>query len=178
MRIETQASPDENIMHFYPESRLNIKNSSEYSDAKSIRKSPLAENVFDLGGVKSVLITPDCISVTKDNDSSWNQLKPQVLAEIMDFLASGEPIVLEEDSLSVEELEHKISGLLDARIRPAIQKDGGDIAVRKIEDGIVYVELQGKCVGCPYAQRTLKDGVEKIIRNYIPEIRAVEKYED
>lgn len=178
MRIETQASPDENIMHFYPETKLSVKNSSEYSDAKSIRKSPLAENVFDLGGIKSVLITPDCISVIKDAESSWNLLKPQVLAEIMDFLASGEQIVLEETGISVEELERKTVGLLNARIRPAIQKDGGDIAVRKIENGIVYVELQGKCVGCPYAQRTLKDGVEKIIRTYIPEIKAVEKYDN
>lgn len=178
MRIETQTSPDENIMHFYPESKLNIKNSSEYSDAKSIRKSPLAENIFDLGGIKSVLLTPDCISVTRESNVGWNVLKPQVLAEIMDFLASGEQIVLEDESLSVEELERKVTGLLNARIRPAIQKDGGDIVVRKIEDGIVYVELQGKCVGCPYAQRTLKDGVEKTVRSYIPEIRAVEKYED
>lgn len=178
MRIETQTSPDENIMHFYPESKLNIKNSSEYSDAKSIRKSLLAENIFDLGGIKSVLLTPDCISVTRENNIGWNVLKPQVLAEIMDFLASGEQIVLEDESLSAEELERKVTGLLNARIRPAIQKDGGDIAVRKIEDGIVYVELQGKCVGCPYAQRTLKDGVEKTVCSYIPEIRAVEKYED
>lgn len=178
MRIETQTSPDENIMHFYPESKLNVKNSSEYSDAKSIRKSPLAENIFDLGGIKSVLLTPDCISVTRENNIGWNVLKPQVLAEIMDFLASGEQIVLEDESLSAEELERKVTGLLNARIRPAIRKDGGDIAVRKIEDGIVYVELQGKCVGCPYAQRTLKDGVEKTVRSYIPEIRAVEKYED
>ena len=178
MRIETQTSPAENIMHFYPESKLNIKNSSEYSDAKSIRKSPLAENIFDLGGIKSVLLTPDCISITRENNVGWNVLKPQILAEIMDFLASGEQIVLEDESLSAEELERKVTGLLNARIRPAIQKDGGDIAVRKIEDGIVYVELQGKCVGCPYAQRTLKDGVEKTVRSYIPEIRAVEKYEN
>ena len=178
MRIETQTSPDENIMHFYPESKLNIKNSSEYSDAKSIRKSPLAENIFDLGGIKSVLLTPACISITRENNVGWNVLQPQILAEIMDFLASGEQIVLEDESLSAEELERKVTGLLNARIRPAIQKDGGDIAVRKIEDGIVYVELQGKCVGCPYAQRTLKDGVEKTVRSYIPEIRAVEKYEN
>lgn len=178
MRIETQASPDENIIHFYPENKLDVKNSSEYRDAKSIRKSPLAENLFDLGGVEAVLITPDCISVTKIGDGDWNALKPQILAEIMDFLASGERIVSEEESLSAEELERKVAGLLNARIRPAIQKDGGDIAVRKIEDGIVYVELQGKCVGCPYAQRTLKDGVEKTVRSYIPEIKAVEKYED
>ncbi len=178
MRIETQMSSDNNLMHFYPEKKLDIKNSSEYSDAKSIRRSPLAENLFDLGDIKSVMITPDCISVTKNDSGSWDILKPQILAEIMDFLISGQEIVLENKTMSAEELEHKINGLLNARIRPTIQKDGGDIAVKKIENGIVYVELQGKCVGCPYAQRTLKDGVEKIIRNYIPEVKAVEKYEN
>lgn len=178
MRIETQLSTDENLMHFYPETKLNIKNSSEFSDAKSVRRSPLAECLFDLGGIKSVLITPDCISVVKEINVDWAELKPQILAEIMDFLVSGAQIVLEEDKLDIKELEHKINGLLDARIRPAIQKDGGDIEIKKIEDGIIYVQLQGKCVGCPYAQRTLKDGVERLIKTYIPEIRAVEKYEE
>ncbi len=178
MRIETQASPDENIMHFYPENGLNIKNSAKYIDIKSIRKSPLAENLFDLGGINAVLITPDSVSVTKNDDVSWGDIKPLVLAEIMDFLTSGAQIVIEDESEKEEDLIEKINGLLNARIRPAIQRDGGDIVLRKFEGGIAYVELQGKCVGCPYAQRTLKDGVEKILKTYIPEVKAVEKYEN
>ena len=178
MRIETQASPDENIMHFYPENGLNIKNSTKYIDIKSIRKSPLAESLFDLGGINAVLITPDSVSVTKSEDVSWGDIKPLVLAEIMDFLTSGAQIVIEDESEQEEDIIEKINGLLNARIRPAIQRDGGDIALRKFEGGIAYVELQGKCVGCPYAQRTLKDGVEKILKTYIPEVKAVEKYEN
>ncbi|MBQ8785493.1 MAG: NifU family protein [Alphaproteobacteria bacterium] len=178
MRIETQASPDENIMHFYPENGLNIKNSAKYIDIKSIRKSSLAENLFDLGGINAVLITPDSVSVTKNDDVSWGDIKPLVLAEIMDFLTSGAQIVIEDESEKEEDLIEKINGLLNARIRPAIQRDGGDIVLRKFEGGIAYVELQGKCVGCPYAQRTLKDGVEKILKTYIPEVKAVEKYEN
>ena len=176
MRIETQLAADNNIMHFFAESGFPVKSSVEFSDAKSLRRSPLAENIFDLGGVTSVVITPDCLSVTKEEGALWDDLKPQVLAEIMDFLSRGEAPVREGEE-TAEDVVHNIVGLLNARIRPAIRKDGGDIVFRGFENGIVYVELQGKCVGCPYSQRTLKDGVEKLLRTYIKEVIAVEKYE-
>lgn len=176
MRIETQLAADNNIMHFFAESGFPVKGSVEFSDAKSLRRSPLAENIFDLGGVTSVVITPDCLSVTKEEGALWDDLKPQVLAEIMDFLSWGEAPVREGEE-TAEDVVHNIVGLLNARIRPAIRKDGGDIVFRGFENGIVYVELQGKCVGCPYSQRTLKDGVEKLLRTYIKEVIAVEKYE-
>lgn len=176
MRIETQLAADNNIMHFFAESGFPVKGSVEFSDAKSLRRSPLAENIFDLGGVTSVVITPDCLSVTKEEGALWDDLKPQVLAEIMDFLSRGEAPVREGEE-TAEDVVHNIVGLLNARIRPAIRKDGGDIVFCGFENGIVYVELQGKCVGCPYSQRTLKDGVEKLLRTYIKEVIAVEKYE-
>lgn len=176
MRIETQLAADNNIMHFFAESGFPVKGSVEFSDTKSLRRSPLAENIFDLGGVTSVVITPDCLSVTKEEGVLWDDLKPQVLAEIMDFLSRGEAPVREGEE-TAEDVVHNIVGLLNARIRPAIRKDGGDIVFRGFENGIVYVELQGKCVGCPYSQRTLKDGVEKLLRTYIKEVIAVEKYE-
>ena len=176
MRIETQLAADNNIMHFFAESGFPVKGSVEFSDAKTLRRSPLAENIFDLGGVTSVVITPDCLSVTKEEGALWDDLKPQVLAEIMDFLSRGEAPVREGEE-TAEDVVHNIVGLLNARIRPAIRKDGGDIVFRGFENGIVYVELQGKCVGCPYSQRTLKDGVEKLLRTYIKEVIAVEKYE-
>lgn len=177
MRIETQLAADNNIMHFFAESGFPVKGSVEFSDAKSLRRSPLAENIFDLGGVTSVVITPDCLSVTKEEGILWDDLKPQVLAEIMDFLSRGE-VPVREGEETAEDVVHNIVGLLNARIRPAIRKDGGDIVFRGFENGIVYVELQGKCVGCPYSQRTLKDGVEKLLRTYIKEVIAVEKYEN
>ena len=176
MRIETQLAADNNIMHFFAESGFPVKGSVEFSDAKSLRRSPLAENIFDLGVITSVVITPDCLSVTKEEGALWDDLKPQVLAEIMDFLSRGEAPVREGEE-TAEDVVHNIVGLLNARIRPAIRKDGGDIVFRGFENGIVYVELQGKCVGCPYSQRTLKDGVEKLLRTYIKEVIAVEKYE-
>ncbi len=176
MRIETQQAADANIMHFFAESGFPVKKNVEFSDAKSLRRSPLAESIFDLGGIVSVVITPDCLSVKKEPDAPWEDIKPQVLAEIMDCLSKGEAPVTEDDEAD-DDVVRNITGLLDARIRPAIRNDGGDIVFRGFENGIVYVELQGKCVGCPYSQRTLKDGVERLLKTYIKEVVAVEKYE-
>ena len=139
-----------------------------------MRKSPLAENIFDLGGVVSIFISPDMISVTKNDDVSWDDLKPLVLAEIMDFLATGAEIVLDDVSGSDEEVVAKIKGIIDARIRPAVMQDKGDIDFVKYENGIVFVEMKGACAGCPYAAVTLKEGVEKVLKSYVPEVKAVE----
>jgi len=174
MIIETQSTPDLDILNFFPPQKLLADNQFEFVDSKSLRRSPLAENLFDLGGIKSVLITTDMISVTKEKDADWKNLKPQILAEIMDFLASGQEIIINRpESQSEDNILQSIISLLNARIRPAVHKDGGDIRFHSFKDGIVYVEMLGNCSGCPYAARTLKDGVEKILQTYIPEIKAV-----
>ena len=177
MKIEFELSPDKNIMHFYPQGGIKVKQSCECFDHKTLRRSPLAEKIFDLGDIKSVILTGDCISVTKNDVGNWQVLKPQIMAEIIDFVVSGAEAVIEKNVENTDEVLANIEALLEARIRPAIKKDGGDIALRLFEDGVVYVELKGKCVGCPYANRTLKDGIEKLLKTYIPEVRAVEKYE-
>lgn len=179
MIIETQPTPDANVLNFFPPQKLLPDNRAEFVDSKSLRKSPLAENIFDLGGVVSVFITPDMISVTKEPSADWLQLKPQILAEIMDFLTSGEDIIINKDNSRAEdEVVNAIIGLLNARIRPAVQRDGGDIKFCSFENGIVFVEMQGSCVGCPYAARTLKDGVERILQTYIPEVKSVQNIRD
>lgn len=177
MKIEFEISPDENIMHFYPQDALRVGQSCECFDHKTLRRSPLAERIFDLGGIKSVILTRDCVSVVKSEAGNWQALKPQIMAEIMDFVASGAEVVVAKNVENKDEVPANIEALLEARIRPAIKKDGGDIVLRAFEDGVVYVELKGKCVGCPYANRTLKDGVEKLLKTYIPEVKSVEKYE-
>ncbi len=177
MKIEFELSPDENIMHFYPQGGFKVKQNCECFDHKTLRRSPLAEKIFDLGDVKSVVLTKDCISVVKNETAQWQVLKPQIMAEIMDFAVSGAEAVIEKNVENKDEVLANINALLEARIRPAIKKDGGDIVLRLFEDGVAYVELKGKCVGCPYANRTLKDGVEKLLKTYIPEVRSVEKYE-
>ncbi len=174
MLIETQQTPDANVINFFAPEPLLKSGAAEFADTRSARKSPFAERLFDLGGITSVFINGSMVSVTKEDAASWEYLKPQILAEIMDHFATGEEIVTPQENADTdEEIIGNIKGLLNARIRPAVKKDGGDIAFRGYQNGIVYVEMQGSCKGCPYAMVTLKEGVEKILRDYIPAIREV-----
>lgn len=174
MIIETQLTPDANVINFFAPEPLLKSGTAEFADAKSLRKSPLAEHLFDLGGIVSVFISNDMVSVTKDGNTAWEILKPQIMAEIMDYLSTGEKVVVETAADNAEdEIIGQIKGLLNARIRPAVKKDGGDIVFRDFKEGVVYVEMQGSCKGCPYAMVTLKEGVEKILKDYIPAIKEV-----
>lgn len=178
MLIETQNTPDSDVINFFPAEKVMRSGTAEFVDAKSLRKSPLAEAIFDLGGIKSVFLTSDMVSVTKESNASWEDLKPQILAEIMDFFATGEQAVVENNNnRDEEEIIKEITSLLNARIRPAIKQDGGDIEFKAFKNSVVYVELQGNCKGCPYALVTLKEGVEKILKTYIPEVKSVENYD-
>lgn len=174
MIIETQDTPDTNVVNFFPSEKIMKSGSAEFADAKSLRKSPLAEKIFDIGGIVSVFITPDMVSVTKESSADWSELKPQILAEIMDYLSLGDTAVIPDNTTPDEaDVIQRILGLINARIRPALKQDGGDIRFVKFENGIVYVELQGNCSGCPYAAVTLKEGVEKLLTTYIPEVKGV-----
>ena len=177
MIIEIQETPDHNIINFFPPQPLLRKGTAEFVDSKSLRKSPLTEQIFDLGDIDSLFITPEMISVTKKEEASWEELKPLIMAEIMDFLSTGEEAVVPKTT-DEENVLGQITAILNARIRPAVKKDGGDIKFLKFEDGIVWVEMQGSCKGCPYAMRTLKDGVEKILKAYIPQVVEVRNIEE
>lgn len=174
MIIETQSTPDADVLNFFPPQKLLPDNHAEFMDSKSLRHSPLAENLFDIGGIKSIFMTPDMISITKEDNADWDTLKPQILAEIMDFLTSGQDVIISKNDNNEEtDVISSIISLLNARIRPAVARDGGDIKFCSFEQGIVYVEMLGHCAGCPYASQTLKEGVEKILQTYIPEVKAV-----
>ena len=147
MMIEIQETPDANVINFFPHQPLLKQGSAEFVDAKSIRKSPLAEQIFDIGGISSLFITADMISVTKNETTSWDEIKPIIMAEIMDYLSTGEDIMT--DSASDNDVTQQIQALLNARIRPAVKKDGGDIKFISFENGVVLVEMQGACKGCP-----------------------------
>ncbi len=173
MIIETQETPDKNVFNFFPPEKLLKSGQAEFIDSKSLRKSPLAEKIFDLGGIKSIFMTEAMISITKEDNASWEDLKPQILAEIMDYIATGEAAVIEADDKTDDNIVERIIGLINARIRPAVKQDGGDIVFHSFQNGIVYVELKGNCAGCPYAMVTLKEGVEKVLQTYIPEVKSV-----
>ena len=176
MIIKIEEAGDANIRNFYPEEKINVSGVSEFTDVKSLRKSPLAETIFDIGGIESVLIASDMVSVRKKQTSDWEDLSPLIMAEIIDFIVLGAQAINVEQDCSDENLMKKIMGIIDARIRPALNKDGGDIEIKNFEDGILWVELTGRCSGCPYAMRTLKEGVEKILKNYIPQIKEVKPF--
>ena len=172
MIIEIQTTPDENVINFFPPRPLLKSGQAEFTDTKSLRKSPLAEQLFDIGGISSVFITSELISITKVSTSDWNSLKPQIMAVIMDYLSTGEDVISTPADNTCDVVS-QIKGLLNARIRPAVKQDGGDITFVDFKSGIVYVEMQGACKGCPYAMVTLKEGVEKILKTYIPEVKEV-----
>lgn len=175
MNIETQTTPNPDIINFFPSQPLTRQGSAEFIDRKSLRKSPLAEQLFDIGNIVSIFITSDMISITKAPEADWAELKPLIMAEIMDFFTinASQEIPAGENS----DIIQSIQALLDARIRPAVKRDGGDIKFIDFNDGIVTVEMQGSCKGCPYAMRTLKDGVEKILKAYISEVKEVRSSE-
>ena len=177
MVIEIQETPDSNVVNFFPPEPVLKPGAAEFVDAKSIRKSVLAEHIFDLGGIASLFVTSEMISITKKDDASWDELKPLIMAEIMDYLSMGEDVSVRETE-SDNNVEGQIISLLNARIRPAVKKDGGDIKFVSFDNGVVKVEMQGSCKGCPYAMRTLKDGVERILKTYIPEVKEVRNIED
>lgn len=180
MIIETQKTADTEVMNFFPPVKLLKSGHAEFIDSKSIRRSPLAEKLFDLGGIKSIFMTEELISVTKNPDADWDDLKPQILAEIMDHISLGEETIVNTEDVGSQEKDNiigQIIGLLNARIRPAVKQDGGDIVFKSFEDGIVYVEMKGNCAGCPYALVTLKEGVEKILKTYIPQVKEVRNFE-
>lgn len=176
MIIKTETTSDNNILNFFLPKSLTNGKCLEATTYKSVRKSPFAEQLFDIEGIKSILIGPDMVSITKQDDANWEDIKPFALAEITDAISSG--IFSCELQRDEADILNQISGLIEARIRPAIQRDGGDIKFIKFEKNIVYVKLLGKCVGCAYAEVTLKQGVEKTLKNYIPEINEVVAIEE
>lgn len=147
------------------------------------QSSPLAKLLFRVEGVKSVFFGGDFITITKAEDAEWAILKAELFAVIMDFFASGLPIVSKSAQTNSDTQVHEdddeivvmIKELLDTRIRPTVQEDGGDILFVGYEDGIVKLEMQGSCSSCPSSIVTLKNGVQNMLQFYIPEVVSVEQ---
>lgn len=156
-------------------------------DRTGIKKSPLAKALFSIDGVTGVFLGRDFISVTKQPDEVWHLLKPQIFSGILDFFASGKEVI--EDSPDVSdttildtdsEVVVMIKELMETRVRPSVQEDGGDIFFMGFDDitGIVKVKLAGSCVGCPSSSITLRNGVERMLTHYIPEVVGIEEVVD
>ncbi|XP_035201051.1 NFU1 iron-sulfur cluster scaffold homolog, mitochondrial [Oxyura jamaicensis] len=186
MFIQTQDTPNPNSLKFIPGKEVLESRTMEFSTPAAAFCSPLARQLFRIEGVKSVFFGPDFITVTKESeDLDWNLLKPDIYATIMDFFASGLPVVTEEaprtDTAPSEEDDEvvlMIKELLDTRIRPTVQEDGGDVIYKGFEDGIVQLKLQGSCTSCPSSIITLKNGIQNMLQFYIPEVEGVEQVVD
>ncbi|XP_054710037.1 NFU1 iron-sulfur cluster scaffold homolog, mitochondrial-like isoform X2 [Uloborus diversus] len=179
--IQTQETPNPNSLKFLPGVPVLESGTFDVPNISTASKSPLARQLFQIEGVTAVFFGPDFITVSKaDDDIEWKVLKPQIYATIMDFFATGLPVVTAERESSEndaddddDETVQMIKELLETRIRPVVQEDGGDIIYKGFEDGIVKLKMLGACTSCPSSVVTLKSGVENMLQFYIPEVKGV-----
>lgn len=179
MFIQTEFTPNPNTMKFIPGVEVMGSGTAFITSAEDAKSSPLAAELFRTSGVTAIFLGSDFITVTRDDKSDWDSLKPLLLTSIMDHFVSGKPVMLAGSKTAAvndeeSELVKQIRELIDTRVRPAVAQDGGDIIFRGFEDGIVQLELHGACSGCPSSTATLKNGIENMLKHYVPEVIAVE----
>ncbi|CAG8641865.1 5738_t:CDS:2 [Funneliformis caledonium] len=186
MFIQTETTPNQDSLKFKPGvSVMPDGGTAEFLSGNSATTSPLAKKLFQIDGVRGVFFGPDFITISKDQDTPWQLMKPDIYADIMDFFSSGQPILTEAQPPSDTEIKdddpevvQMIKELLDTRIRPAIQEDGGDIEYRGFDNGIVKLKLKGACRSCDSSVITLRNGIENMLMHYIPEVTCVEQILD
>jgi Fe-S cluster biogenesis protein NfuA len=144
----------------------------------SAGRSPLANRLFGVDGVRGVFLGSDFITVTKDGEADWHAMKPAVLGAMMEHFTSGEAAISNSDVAAEAEPEDdevtaQIKELIDTRVRPAVAQDGGDITFQGYREGIVYLHMRGACSGCPSSTATLRHGIENLLRHFIPEVQEV-----
>jgi Fe-S cluster biogenesis protein NfuA len=177
MFIQTETTPNPNTLKFLPGQDVLGTGAVEFTEAAKAANSPLATSLFAIDGVAGVFLGGDFVTISKSDSTDWSTVKTQVLAAIMDHYASGKPVLLqtaEADAQDSDPIIVKIKELLDTRVRPSVAQDGGDITFDRFEDGVVYLHMKGSCAGCPSSTATLKNGVENMLKFYIPEIQRVE----
>ena len=176
MFIQTEITPNPNSLKFLP-GKIVSKHGSFEITKKDETKNELVRNLLSINGVVGIFLGKDFISINKRDEISWDEIKHIVISLINDFYSSGKQFVidesLEEEHSNLDEIEKKIVKILDQKIRPAVAKDGGDIKFKEFKDGVVKVQLQGSCSGCPSSTMTLKQGVQNLLCHYLPEVKEV-----
>ena len=177
MFVQTEITPNPNSLKFLPGKNVSNKGSFEITQKDQINNE-LVKNLLSVNGVEGIFLGKDFISINKYDDTSWDEIKHIVISFINDFYSSGKECVVEntliENNENLKDIEKKIVKILDEKIRPAVAKDGGDIKFKEFKDGIVKVQLQGSCSGCPSSTMTLKQGVQNLLCHYLPEVKKVE----
>ena len=177
MFVQTQNTPNPNSLKFLPSKKVSNDDPFEITD-KNKSNNELVRNILSINGVTGIFLAEDFLSVNKDEQIKWEDLKHIIISFINDYYASGNEIVIDRNKIDstetqLSEIEKKIIKILETKIRPAVARDGGDIKFKKYNNGIVTVQLQGSCSGCPSSIMTLKQGVQNLLCHYIPEIKEV-----
>src|SRR4051794_29196333 len=189
MFIQTEATPNPEVLKFLPGREVMGEGTRDFREAAEAGVSPLAAELFAIAGVERVFFGPDFLTVGKTEDQDWSHLKAPILAAIMDHYTSGQPLFLAGESAAAgghdeghyegetAQIVAEIKDLLDTRIRPAVAQDGGDILFSRFDEqtGVVWLNMRGACSGCPSSTATLKAGVENMLKHYVPEVTAVEQ---
>ena len=177
MFIQTESTPNPNSLKFLPGKKVSNSGPYEITNKDDIQNE-LVRNILSINGIEGIFLGEDFISVNKKDDINWEEIKHIVISLINDFYSDGKEFVIDEnvnkDVLDLSEIEKKIVKILEEKIRPAVARDGGDIKFKEFTDGIVKVQLQGSCSGCPSSTMTLKQGVQNLLCHYIPEVKSVE----
>lgn len=188
MLIQTETTPNPATLKFLPGERVMESGTRDFASPEDAEASPLAEAIFSTGDVSGVFFGRDFISVTAAPSVEWKELKPQVLTVLLDHFSSGAPLFRAasaggisvapdagfEDDPADADLIAEIKELIETRVRPAVAQDGGDIVYRGFKGGTVYLALHGACSGCPSSTMTLKQGIESLLKHYVPEVQSVE----
>jgi len=188
MLIQTETTPNPATLKFMPGRKVMEAGTRDFASPEDAEASPLAEAIFSTGDVVGVFFGRDFISVTAAPGAEWPALKPAVLEILLDHFASDAPLFRAasaggihvapeaeiDDDPADAEIVAQIRELIETRVRPAVAQDGGDIVYRGFRDGRVYLALHGACSGCPSSTMTLKNGIESLLKHYVPEVEAVE----
>jgi Fe-S cluster biogenesis protein NfuA len=184
MFIQTESTPNPATLKFLPGEKVLADGSRDMLSAEEAKVSPLASALFAIDGVSGVFFGPDFISVTKTS-GEWQHLKPAILGAIMEHFMSGGPLLApgaaataaQQEFFAPEHAETvaAIKDLLETQVRPAVASDGGDIVFRGFKDGVVYLHMKGACSGCPSSTATLKQGIQNLLRHFLPDVKSVEQ---
>ena len=176
MFVQTEVTPNPNSLKFLPGKKVSNSGPYEITN-KDENQNALVRNLLSINGVEGIFLGEDFISINKKEIIKWDEIKHIVISFINDFYSEGKEFVidesLEEQNSNLDDLEQKIVKILDEKIRPAVARDGGDIKFKEFKDGVVKVQLQGSCSGCPSSTMTLKQGVQNLLCHYLPEVKEV-----
>jgi Fe-S cluster biogenesis protein NfuA len=176
MFVQTEVTPNPNSLKFLPGKQVSKSGPYEITNKEDMQNE-LVRNILSINGVEGIFLGQDFISVNKNENTKWDEIKHIVISLINDFYADGKEFVIDEnikeDVSDLTEIEERIIKILDQKIRPAVARDGGDIKFKEFKDGVVKVQLQGSCSGCPSSTMTLKQGVQNLLCHYLPEVKEV-----